>query len=94
MKHVRGLTNRVAGAMLKMDPLMGGLIATRMAGKKHHPARLTADAWSRLSAKDQARIEACLTDAAEAYKCAKNDLVWAMDRGGVVHVKKREMIAL
>jgi hypothetical protein len=29
-----------------------------------------------------------------SYGCPRAELVWAMDRGGIVHVKKRERITL
>jgi hypothetical protein len=95
MKHIRGLVQKQTSAVMRMDPMMAGLMSRRMAGKKHHSARLTAGVWNRLSEQDKARIRACLDDAAATYHCNRNDLVWAMDGpGGVVHVKKRDQILI
>ena len=98
MRHHRGIIQKETGGMAKLnDSPLGGLLAARMARRRHVPGTrtiLSADVWNRLSPRDKARVEACLRDAAAEYGCAKAELMWAMDRNGIVHVKRREQICL
>jgi len=97
MRHTRGILTRETGAMTRVNPLAAGLMAQAMASRRHVGGQRTVlnqDVWDRLSPKAKARVEACLADAAEQLKCSKSDLLWSMDRRGVVSIKKREQICL
>ena len=98
MKHHRGVIRKEMGGMAKLaDSPLGGLLAAKMARQRHVGGTrtiLSADVWNRLSPRDRARVESCLNDAAENYKCARSDLIWAMDHNGIVHVKRREQICV
>jgi hypothetical protein len=50
-----------------------------------------APMWERLSEYGRGQVNAVLDDAAKQYGCDRKDLVWGIDKGGGVHVKKAEV---
>jgi hypothetical protein len=95
MRHIRGIVRKQqVAAVERLGGPLAGMVGASMVRRRHVPATFHAGIWSRLSQEQQARVEACLEDACREYGCPRAELVWAMDRGGIVHVKKRERIAL
>jgi len=51
-----------------------------------------ASMWERLTEYGRGHVNAAIDDAAKHYDCDRKDLVWHIDSGGAIHIKKKSQL--